>query len=232
MPPTIKNHRVSFSCRKSPHSCSNFRFLCRAHCNGDFVFAEWSPYTLSNLQRNFCFQIFTKPFPLQFFAGFNRKIQDGRRSLWSFLCISDKISRVFCSRFKEIPRLFCTRFPDNSTPSINRKDQKKILNLHHARRNVSSSSTNTFPSIETRTRSVGWAGKIVKIFAFLKLNIIAVEGIRHNLSLNECFRKSARDGTISTQERKGNYWTLSSKFMDMFANGNFKRRWVEFGVLE
>ncbi|KAI6194495.1 NOT2-3-5 domain-containing protein [Aphelenchoides besseyi] len=48
--------------------------------------------------------------------------------------------------------------------------------------------------------------------------------IRHNLSLNDCFVKVARDGATGTQERKGNYWMLSTRFLDMFDNGNFKRR--------
>ncbi|XP_019873095.1 forkhead box protein L2 isoform X2 [Aethina tumida] len=45
--------------------------------------------------------------------------------------------------------------------------------------------------------------------------------IRHNLSLNECFQKVAREGG---GERKGNYWTLDSAFNDMFENGNYRRR--------
>ncbi|XP_050683187.1 forkhead box protein E1-like isoform X2 [Leptidea sinapis] len=45
--------------------------------------------------------------------------------------------------------------------------------------------------------------------------------IRHNLSLNECFIKVAREGG---GERKGNYWTLDPQCGDMFENGNFRRR--------
>ncbi|KAI6242665.1 Forkhead box protein L2 [Aphelenchoides fujianensis] len=50
--------------------------------------------------------------------------------------------------------------------------------------------------------------------------------IRHNLSLNDCFVKVAKDGGSNSSERKGNYWMLSTRFLDMFDNGNFKRRQV------
>ncbi|KAI5726576.1 hypothetical protein M8J76_005109 [Diaphorina citri] len=45
--------------------------------------------------------------------------------------------------------------------------------------------------------------------------------IRHNLSLNDCFVKVAKEGA---GERKGNYWTLATKHEDMFENGNYRRR--------
>ncbi|XP_016918356.1 forkhead box protein I1-like isoform X4 [Apis cerana] len=45
--------------------------------------------------------------------------------------------------------------------------------------------------------------------------------IRHNLSLNECFVKVPRDGG---GERKGNFWTLDPQYVDMFENGNYRRR--------
>ncbi|KAH9514143.1 hypothetical protein Btru_030392 [Bulinus truncatus] len=45
--------------------------------------------------------------------------------------------------------------------------------------------------------------------------------IRHNLSLNECFVKVAREGG---GERKGNFWTLDPAFEDMFEKGNYRRR--------
>ncbi|VDK61830.1 unnamed protein product [Onchocerca ochengi] len=48
--------------------------------------------------------------------------------------------------------------------------------------------------------------------------------IRHNLSLNDCFIKKARDGVGSANDRKGNFWTLSPDSINMFDNGNFKRR--------
>ena len=44
--------------------------------------------------------------------------------------------------------------------------------------------------------------------------------IRHNLSLNECFKKVAKEGG----DRKGCYWTLDPMCEEMFENGNFKRR--------
>lgn len=47
--------------------------------------------------------------------------------------------------------------------------------------------------------------------------------IRHNLSLNECFIKIARE-VSSTSERKGNYWALNPNYENMFENGNYKRR--------
>ncbi|VDO10872.1 unnamed protein product [Brugia timori] len=48
--------------------------------------------------------------------------------------------------------------------------------------------------------------------------------IRHNLSLNDCFIKKARDGVGPANDRKGNFWTLSPDSINMFDNGNFKRR--------
>ena len=45
--------------------------------------------------------------------------------------------------------------------------------------------------------------------------------IRHNLSLNECFNKIARD---DKKPGKGSYWALDPDCHDMFQNGSFLRR--------
>uniref|UniRef100_A0A673M4Z7 Forkhead box protein L1-like n=1 Tax=Sinocyclocheilus rhinocerous TaxID=307959 RepID=A0A673M4Z7_9TELE len=45
--------------------------------------------------------------------------------------------------------------------------------------------------------------------------------IRHNLSLNECFIKVPRE---KGRPGKGSYWTLDTKCLDMFENGNYRRR--------
>ena len=45
--------------------------------------------------------------------------------------------------------------------------------------------------------------------------------IRHNLSLNDCFLKVARE---KGKPGKGNYWTLDPNCEEMFENGNFRRR--------
>nr|XP_043891455.1 forkhead box protein L1 [Solea senegalensis] len=45
--------------------------------------------------------------------------------------------------------------------------------------------------------------------------------IRHNLSLNDCFIKVPRE---KNRPGKGSYWTLDTKCLDMFENGNYRRR--------
>ncbi|XP_003743925.1 forkhead box protein E4-like [Galendromus occidentalis] len=63
---------------------------------------------------------------------------------------------------------------------------------------------------------------IMKRFPFYKKERKGWQNsIRHNLSLNPCFMKIPREGA---SDGKGNDWTLHPAFLDMFPDGNYKRR--------
>ncbi|XP_043551115.1 forkhead box protein D2-like [Chiloscyllium plagiosum] len=63
-------------------------------------------------------------------------------------------------------------------------------------------------------------------FAYYKEKFPAWQNsIRHNLSLNDCFVKMARE---PGNPGKGNYWTLDPNSADMFDNGSFLRRRKRF----
>ncbi|KAI7867104.1 fork head domain-containing protein [Spinellus fusiger] len=47
--------------------------------------------------------------------------------------------------------------------------------------------------------------------------------IRHNLSLNKCFRKIPKAETESVGQGKGGYWTIDPNYMEKFKNGAFAR---------
>lgn len=63
---------------------------------------------------------------------------------------------------------------------------------------------------------------IMATFPFYKDNRQGWQNsIRHNLSLNDCFVKLARD---DKKGGKGHFWTLDPKCNDMFVNGSYLRR--------
>uniref|UniRef100_A0A8C8AH70 Forkhead box protein L2 n=1 Tax=Otus sunia TaxID=257818 RepID=A0A8C8AH70_9STRI len=48
--------------------------------------------------------------------------------------------------------------------------------------------------------------------------------VRHNLSLNPCFRRLPRRGTAAASPRRGGDWALDPAFQDMFPGGDYRRR--------
>ncbi|XP_036401992.1 forkhead box protein I2-like [Megalops cyprinoides] len=63
---------------------------------------------------------------------------------------------------------------------------------------------------------------VVDNFTFYKKSKAGWQNsIRHNLSLNDCFKKVARD---DDDPGKGNYWTLDENCEKMFDNGAFRRK--------
>ncbi|KAI8968213.1 fork head domain-containing protein, partial [Mycotypha africana] len=45
--------------------------------------------------------------------------------------------------------------------------------------------------------------------------------IRHNLSLNRCFKKIPKSDTNGQHRGKGGYWTIDPTYMEKFKNGSF-----------
>lgn len=77
-------------------------------------------------------------------------------------------------------------------------------------------------SAEGRLTLAGIYQYVVENFPFYKKSKSGWQNsIRHNLSLNDCFRKVAR---TDTDPGKGHYWTIDPNCQKMFDNGNFRRK--------
>lgn len=78
---------------------------------------------------------------------------------------------------------------------------------------------------QVRRDPLWWQGKTATMlmdWLFISITI-RQNTIRHNLSLNRCFKKLPKQDSDTSAKGKGGYWTIDSNHMMKFKNGAFAR---------
>jgi len=114
----------------------------------------------------------------------------------------------------------------SSKKTVKDKDKKKKHLVKPPYSYIALITMSILQSNRRRLTLSGICDFIMNKFPYYKERFPAWQNsIRHNLSLNDCFVKVARE---PGNPGKGNYWTLDPNSEDMFDNGSFLRRRKRF----